>query len=737
MQCEAANVTGIVCTNQAFLEKLLHAQSDFSPPNNKRGITLDDYQGSFMRTPRSKIPVVFLNPLANLVTVRYATVAAKRFVSKLTQPSKWFPQTEFTWELGSAATLDSIFTRWLDNSAIISIDIETIRDDPARRISCIGFAAYFPATHTSECLVIPFTDMYLINWVRKFCQLPQPKILQNGLYDNLYLLRWGCPVHAWLHDTQHLFHSWYSEFPKRLDFITAFNVRESRYWKDDGKSGSLSDYYRYNAQDCWATLNSYLAMVAEVPEYAFNNYCTEFPLVFPCLTCEVEGLAIDMERLAAVKLAEENKVEQLNLRFQTLIAAPNFNVNSSQQVKNLFKVLGLSHLPDTAAASMLKAQASTPFNGKILDELTKIRKARKLVSTYFKPEKFWNQRLYYKLNPAGTDTGRLASSESSFWCGLQIQNIPRGDAVKQCVVSDTGWLLAEIDKAQSEARCVGYLSGETKLIWLVESVHEYHSWNASDFFGIPYNQIYDESHVNPDGTTGKTINKTIRDLAKRTNHGANYNMGPWMMLNTMGPKNVSIAKVTLKLRTTLEGTCKYMLEKYDATYPRVKGLWYESMVKEVEVTGKLTSQLGWVRVFFQKPTKSKPALNSVVAHNPQNLSVALINLEFYNAWRCQIHGSFYRVSTETIRLGWFTERARIRKERVLETFDLRGLIRIKAQIHDSIFFQYLETATWLPQKFRDTLMDTRISIRGADGVSRSMFIPSDISAGKNRWSELK
>lgn len=729
-QCKAHHVSGIVCTNPVFLDRLLRAQPDFSPPNNKRGITLDDYQGSLMYTPREKIPVVILNPLANLITVRYATVAAKRFISKLTDPESWLPTTKFTWALAELATIESTYETWKQRSALISIDIETIVGDVQRRINCVGFCAYFPDTHTTECLVIPFTDMLRIQWVRNFCQLPQPKVFQNGLYDNLYLLRWGCPVHNWLHDTQHMFHSWYSEFPKRLDFITAFTVRNSRYWKDDGKSGSIMDYYRYNAQDCWATLNSYLAMLQEAPEYAFNNYVTEFPLVFPCLTCEVEGLAIDMERLATVKLLKEKEVEDRNVKFQTMIAAPGFNVNSPKQVKSLFGVLGLGHLPDTAAASMLKAQASTPFNGKILDELTKIRQARKLVSTYFKPEKFWNQRLYYKLNPAGTDTGRLASSESSFWCGLQIQNIPRGDAVKQCVVSDKGWLLAEIDKAQSEARCVGYLSGETKLIELVESTHDYHSWNAAAFFGVPYETIYDEA-------TGKTINKTIRDLAKRTNHGANYNMGAWMMLNTMGPKNVSVAKVTLKLRLSLESTCQYMLDKYSATYPRVKGIWYENMVKDVEVTGKLVSQLGWTRIFFLKPRSSKPALNSVVAHNPQNLSVALINLEFYNVWRCQIYGEFFRHSVETIRLGWFTERLRIAKERVLETLDFRGIIRIKAQIHDSIFFQYLETATWVPKKLRDTLMDTRISVRGADGISRSMYIPSDISAGKNRWSELK
>lgn len=728
MQAASAHLTGVVCSNQVFLEKLLKAQPDFSPPNNRRGLTLDDYQGSLLYTPRTKLPVVFINPLKNLVTQRHGTSAAKRFISKLSAPNTWFKQSKFTWDVANLDTLPTVLTKWKSSAAIISVDIETIINDPDRKISCVGFCAWFPTTNTTECLVIPFTDMLRITWVRKFCQLPQPKITQGGTYDNLYLLRWGCIMHNWLYDTQHLFHSWYSEYPKRLDFITAFTVRDVRYWKDDGKSGNLQDYYRYNAKDCWATMNAFLAMVKEVPEYVFNNYLTEFPLVFPSLHCEVEGLAIDMQRLATVKAQKENQAEQKDLQFQAMIATPGFNVNSPKQVKSLFKVLGLSSLPDTAKASMLKAQASSPLNNVILTTLVEIRGAKKLLSTYFKPEKFWNGRLYYRLNPAGTDSGRLASLASSFWCGLQIQNIPRGDAVKQCIISDPGWLLCEIDKAQSEARCVAYLSGEEALIQLVESSHDYHSWNAAAFFGIPYESIYDEA-------TGKQLNKVIRDLAKRTNHGANYNMGATVMLDTMGPKNVSIAKITLKLRMSLLSVCQYLLDQYSATYPKVKGLWYNSIIKEVEVTGRLTSAMGHVRVFFAKPHKgNKPALNAAVAHPPQNLSVAIINLEFYNVWRSQCYGSYYK-GNPTL-LG-FTDRVRVVKQAVLRNINLRGAYRIKAQIHDSILGQYKVSRSDIPELIRSEFMDTRIPVRGADGISRSMYIPSDISAGKQRWSELK
>jgi len=700
--CEKAGVSGIVCSNQEFLEKLLHAQPDFEPPNNRRGLTLDDYQGSFLVTPLKKIPVVIINPLANLVTQNYAKFVARRFVKKLSRPTEWFQQTEFTWELADPTKIAATFERWKTEAALISIDIETPIDNPLRAINCVGYCAYFPATSTTECLVIPFTDMFWHSWVGKFNQLPQPKVFQNGLYDNLYFMRWGVPVSNWLFDTQHLFHSWYSELPKRLDFITAFALRKVRYWKDDGKTGNLRDYYRYNAQDCWATLNSFLSLVRECDAFAFTNYLEEFPLVFPCLTCELEGVANDMQAFATVRALKEQEVITKQKELETMLAAPGFNVNSAPQKKNLFKVLGCGSLPDTAKASMLKAQAAHPLNNRILSQLVEIVQARKLLSTYFVEEKLFHGRWHYKINPAGTDTGRLASSESSYWCGLQIQNIPRGDAVKQCFISDPGWLLCEIDKAQSEARCVGYLSGEQKLIDLVESPKDYHAWNAQAFFGVPYETIYSEEFK-------KTINKELRDLSKRTNHGANYNMGAGVMLDTMGPKMVAKAKAVLRLPASwsLKKVCEYLLQRYDATYPKVKGLFYDAIIKEIELTGRLTSPFGWVRVFFSKPSRTnKPALNAAVAHGPQNLSVAIINREFYTVWREQIYGT------------------------------LRGKIRIKAQIHDSIFFQYRKECPDIPEIVCG-MMQTSVDVKGADGITRTLKIPSDISAGKTRWSELK
>lgn len=702
----------VVITNQSTLELVLREQTDYRPPNTRKGITLNDYQGSILDISLGNrtIPALVLNPLEHLVTVPYGKFLAERFLSKILHPERWLPDIEFKWKEVTLENCDDI-TRRLLEARLLSVDIETPTSGEwfnLRGINCVGYAGLYrtDGTYTIECYVYPFADW---SWgaIHRINNSDIPKVTQNGLYDNLYFLRWGLPVSAWYWDTYHLFHSWLAELPKDLALVSACTVRKIRYWKDDGKSGDIQDYYRYNARDCWATLCSLLGILHDCPDWAITNYVEhEFPVVFPAIHCEVEGMRVDKERFDEVWEKKTKSLEEDRETLRTMVGAPAFNPNSPKQVGAIFELLGCGSLGSTDKAATLKARAAHPLNDRVIGAISAWKESAKLLSNYLVADKLWeisngNFRLFYKLDPGATDTGRLASKASSFWYGFQIQNVPRGDTIKQCLVADDGWLLGEGDYAQSEARCVGYLSGETALIELVESPHDYHSWNAARFFGVPYESIYDES-------TGKTLNKPLRDLSKRTNHGANYNMGPGVMLDTMGPKYVAEAKRLLRLspRLPLKEVCKHLLEVYERTYPMVKKDWYASIVKTITVSGFLVSPLGWTRKFFGKPSESKQHLNAAVAHGPQNLSVGIINKCFVRIWKDSVYG------------------------------DLRGKLRLKAQIHDSILFQYKQTEPGIPSIVRDR-MRMEVAVTDCVGVTRKMLIPPDISAGKVRWSELK
>jgi len=711
-----ARVTELDCaivTDKSLLKPLLETQPDFKIGYNKNGsekkLSLNDYHGSLIEIPAHKlgrdkpIEVLFLNPLQHLRTVPEAPYVYKRYISKLTRPSEWFPQTEFTWEVVSESNVDSLYTLF-QSALLIAADTETDEGSPHRTINCSGYCALF-ADGTTHSVVIPTIEMWGVLWMRRFNALQSAKIFQNGLYDNAYYARYNSPVTNWLYDTKILFHCWFSELPKRLDYITAFTIRKIRFWKDDGKTGGLHAHYEYNARDCWATLNSFLSMIREVPPYAIQNYLLEFPLVFSCLHSELDGLAVDKQAFDGSLVAVEAKLKLHEDKLSAWIG-PGFNPGSPPQVKRLLFCFGYRDRSGTVDSSddktLTAAGAMSPFNMMITDEVQKVREFRKLRDTYLVWDKFWDDRLHYRIDPSGTDTGRLASGESSFWCGMPISTMPRGPEIKCFLRSDSDeWLLGENDFAQSEARCTGYISGCQTLIDLVEGPHDYHSWNAQAFFGIPYEQIYDEAK-------GKTIMKDIRDLSKRTNHGANYNMGAQVMLETMGPKKVAEARAVLGLPPGLPlvKVCAHLLDCYAKTYPEVKGDYQDWVKRTIKFTKKTVSALGWTRYYFSDPGESKMALNSAVAHNPQNLNAGILNIAYHRIWKEMMYGK------------------------------LRGVFRLKAQIHDSVLYTYLATAPWVPEYVKE-LMTIPVPVTDIKGKTRTLVIPPDISAGKTHWSMLK
>jgi len=712
--CDKHEIDAVFCAQEDSLKVLLHAQVDYLQPLKEKGISLDNYAGSLMKL-RSGREVVILNPLPRLRTVAEEEFVVSRYLRKVTDPASFFQATPFKWSLITLDNREAVLAE-IQAARLVAIDIETPwPQDSIRSIRCVSYTVYDAAAHTTASYVIPFDEPWHQQFIRDANACDTPKVFQNGLFDNAYFLRWGAPCKNYFHDTFHLFHSWLSELPKRLDFITAFVLRDVRYWKEEGKTGNPEDLHRYCARDGWATVNSLLALLAEIPAWAIVNYTEhEFPMIFPAINAALEGIPCDVARFKAIAAEKEAAVEAQLAELRYLLDSPTYNPNSAKQNTQLFRLLGCGDLVKdeklsarenarrgTGKMQVQKASARHPLNGYILERVEAYKKESKQVSTYFNADKLWHDRILYNLNPGGTDTLRAASQESAFDCGWQIQNIPGSDdSFKQCCVAPPGWFIGECDKAQSEARCVGYLSGEEALINLVESGNDYHSWNASAFFGVPYEEIYDNA-------TGKQLNKPLRNLSKRTNHGANYNMGPAVMLDTMGPAAVAKAKVLLKLPAYMKliDVCKYLLDRYVATYPAVKGSWYSSLVSAVETTGMLVSALGWTRRCFGAPRANKQDLNSIVAHAPQNLSVAIVNKEWYAIWRETVYGS------------------------------LRGRVRVLAQIHDSILFIY---RTQEDAKAVFALMNTRVAVTDPRGITRTMFIPSDLSApDKTRWSEIK
>lgn len=747
LYCKTKKITRIVSTSISLLSKLLYWDKRKAP-------SLSNYAGSYFDIPSidgdsaPRIEIVFIQPLKQLCTVTYGKFLATRTITKLTSPDTWYEPTAFSWCLLTASNEEQIFREFY-SAFLICIDIETFKENAT--IRCLSYTAFFyddkaPSGIRSETVVLPLDSDYALAIMRKFnWQLPAGKVFQNGKYDISYLARYSAPVYNYRYDTAHLFHSWYSELPKDLGFLNAFFIRKAVYWKDLAETNDLHEYYRYNGLDTWGTGNAWIAMLLEVPDFAIQNYLLEFPLVFPCHLSEMTGIARDMTRMKKSREMAEEIVAAHSASLNKILDIPegqSFNVNSSPQMKSLLTILGCGDLKSADAKNLEKVRFRHPFNARIINHITTVRKARKLISTYLTEGKEFTElresrisRILYALNPQGTDSSRLASREHHFWCGLQIQNIPRGPAVKRTLKADTGFYLAEADLEQAESRDTAYIAGEENLIQAVEHSPDFHSANASAFFGTPFALIFDEA-------TCKVLDKALRDLAKRVNHGANYNMGWSVLIDTMGEEKILLAKQLLGLPRFwgYRAVAEHLLQTFHDTYPGIKEVFYAGVKDEIGRTRKLTSTAlhhtddliglpaepneeeyemyyskqggAWTRYCFGNPDKSKRDLNSYISHPPQSLNAQTLNKGYLKV--------FYDIAIHPEHSKNF---------------------KLLAQIHDSILFQYRIGHDYLCQMVKER-MEIPVTVKGYDGKIRTFTVPSSVKDGKNGqkaiyWSETE
>lgn len=398
--CKLGAVDAIICTNDDTLSVILNAMPDYVPSASQRTITCTDYSGSLLRVRvgTDYVPVIILDPLMHLVKVPYGKFLAKRYLSKILAPEKWVTPPAFDYKIVDISMCAEVEAR-IAQASLLGVDIETpFKNEktfvnPYRVMDMIGYAAWFPDTNTIECYVFPGLEEWALFACKRINANNVPKVTQGGLYDNVYFLRWAMPLNRWVFDTMTLMHCWYAELPKRLEKIAAFMIRDVRYWKDDGANG-IEAKMKYNARDVWATVCSLLEMVRQMDDYVVPNYVEEFPLNFPGIHCEIEGFAIDKEAWKAAQDDLNAIVDTELVAIQQMTATPTFNPNSSQQVVQLLKVLGLGHFTSSDKATMLKVKAVSNFHNYVFDRIGTWKKNSKLLSTYFNDAKLWNGRIH-------------------------------------------------------------------------------------------------------------------------------------------------------------------------------------------------------------------------------------------------------------------------------------------------------------------------------------------------------
>lgn len=713
------NAVAILVANQTTLRNLTGDQS----------ATLDYYRGSRYNYP---IPAIIINSLAHFHSVNHGEWLMQKDIDKIKYAK--VPAKKFSYTLLSTPDKFQEFLDYADQAIMMGVDIETnqysmkknatsskkvpCHEAPNYEIANLGetfitvmsYTMLLPNLELKTC-VLPLVEGFKDYWIRdedyaaalQFMRdmgaKPVPKLFQNGLYDNIYLMRYGAPQANWAFDSMGFAHSWYSELPKGLDFICSWTLYDYQQWKQESdsehKAKDYGTYYGYAAKDTWNMVRAMVQLLLQAPAWAFTNYKAKFPLVYPSLYCAFEGLKINNTTRAKKKADAEITMAKLLTELRIMADDPEFNPGSSQQVSDfIYGVLGARRPPraKSKSASDKKSRvyvaAQHPLIALFTDKIDQYNKEKKAVSTYFSFLQ-WYGRLLYSLDPFGTETDRFASRASGFWVGTQIQNQP--SYAKVMYEPDPGFIGIEMDYSKAEAVCTAHLS---QCVTLINSLAD----KSVDFYkrlGVLFFQMKIED------VTDDFRNKVL----KKIQHGTNYMMGADTFIDNCSVSILNFAAGFLGIslteqpkksnEMTLRQFAQMLLDSYHTPFPEVSQ-WWNKIRQEIATTHMLVSPTGHVRWFFGDPMKNHKVFRSGVAHQPQNLSVTKLNQGFLKVYH------------------------------YMKKYP--GQVRLKTQIHDSIKAQI---AIPIAHKVVPELKELIVARQLVHG--REMVIDVDVEAYHDNW----
>lgn len=685
--------------------------------------TIDMWRGSRLNY---SVPVIVINKLAHINTVSHGRWLLEKDIAKLQHLKK--RPTPFSFEkLLNVKHFDAALQD-LSESMVVYYDVETRTNKPTKTeyegveevgrtyITCASWTGIFENGQL-RTYMLPLVDFDGDHWrdnesyfkalllLKRINALPLPKAMHNGMYDATHSIVYNAPPLNYTLDTMALAHAEYAELPKDLSFVASYQLFDYVQWKHDAeaasKSGDQEKYWAYNAKDTWHGARILVQQLRTAPKYAITNYREKFKLVYPALYCNFEGFAIDQKARESSRAVALSDLEKAQASIRVMVADPNFNPGSWQQVqKVVYNVFGAQHpklgksKSGTDEKNLLAIAEQHPLLAKLVTPILTYRENQKAIGTYYDYLQY-HGRLLWALDPFGAETERMACKASSFWCGTQIQNIPK--YAKDTLIADPGYELFEADNKQSEGRTTAYCSQETALIAALEDAErDFYLTLGTLFFSIPYEEV-----------TTEFRNKVL----KRIVHGTNYMMGPGTFIENIGIKVLyeTAPKIGYKIvpvptkgvpnEITLRGFAKLLLDAYHGPFPRVRK-WYDELKFEVSSTGYVVSPLGHTRKCFGNIDRDHAMLRSIVAHQPQNLSVTILNKGFNRLYR----------------------------DYVLKD---NGNIRLKAQIHDSNLGQI---RIGMRDHYAPIILDCMDNPVGIHG--RILKIPVDIKFGPN-WKNMK
>lgn len=542
----------------------------------------------------------------------YFELALRRAAENSASGGPWARKIE-AYSLGpsveeSIARLESLLARppeWL------SIDIETGRS----QINTFGVA--WSPNDAIAIKVLPdelpapvFHKLWEV--IARVCESESPKTMQNGIYERMYLSRYGINVANFRHDTMCAMKFLWPELEKGLDNVGRIYTMEP-YWKDDGRVaseagkqkdwGDIRDWNKHFTYNCRDTSNTLIACLAQRQDLErrgllelHDRYLVE---LFDCVAeMGVLGLPLSKEKQAALIAEYEARSAALVKQLSKEI-----NPRSTKAKKELLKEKGYvlptkratgKESTDELSLKRLRLKYPQDNDLRILLEVAGIEKA---LSSYLRVRTLADNRVRFMLDPHGTETGRFSCSMDPWSGGFNAQTLT--DYAKRMIEwpESEDRFFVEIDLSQAESRFVAYDACEETLLGMLERREDIHKFVAAEIYGIPMANVTHEQ----------------RQLGKKSGHGANYNMG----VNTF--QDSCLKEMDLVLDRKMASR---VLESHYKLFPGIRR-WHARIRNEVYTKRRLENPFGRVRYFYGRTDDN--TYREAYAYRPQSTVPDIVN----------------------------------------------------------------------------------------------------------------
>ena len=607
-----------------------------------------------------------------------------------------------------AAFRDQVMASAADPSKILTFDIEYM----GSKLICVGMTL-----DADNPVVVPTRNPGDIHYCRDLLLSGIGLNAQNAAFD-CSILEWfyQMPVFKYLrYDTMLAAHATNIELEKSLAYLCSIYT-DQPYYKDmvnwtKVKKGlqPFSDVYDYNAIDTWT--QHYI--MEEQIKFDLNDDAVrrvfefEMALLRPLWEMSKRGVKVDREAIKALAKTLHDEIIGYGAVLNA-IAGARINVMSPNDLAWLLyekyklpvmKMNKTGPATDDKTLSELLAKAS-PEQAQVVTLVRDIKNRRSLQSKFIGIELDDDGRLRGQYNPAGTDTGRLASKK--FYPtgkGANQQNQPRDKRVRSVFLPDEGYEFGYADLERAESLVVAKITGDPEMLRVHSPGIDAHSELAAQLFHVRVEDVSTDQ----------------RYLGKKTRHAGNYMQGA---LRFMKEVNKDAAKTGVSIDFA---EAKNYIMTYRSINRYLQPWWHETEITLYQ-SSTLYNLLGRKRVFYscrRTGHNSVSELPNAVAFVPQStvgdaLNVGLLQLSGVECHYARQRGIVGRIAEHLPTLR-------------------RARFQTLMQIHDAVAFQYD------PSMRDEVMVAVRELMRVPLTVPRTQEefeIPVEIMTGKS-WGEVK